>query len=204
MHIHLRQGQISRKAPTTYLTCTTPMCGTSSRGSTMIDTFAWEGLVRRTSMLPPRFRGRSQHLSWALTNILPLKRKKRPYFAEKEYTNQMMSLAHAKQQKNLARRTIKTLEEHHQESREQRTKHDTSWNTQEEQEIMVKILRLLTKETWKRTLVNMLEREVNSVIPEFWAKCKNTIGNKFTKSNFLRAPRSDDTWPLQILTLTAH
>ena len=62
-------------------------------------------------------------------NSITIKIEKGLSFEDKEHEDQLMDLARAKQQKNLARRTTKTLEEHSQEAIKWQPKHDANRNT---------------------------------------------------------------------------
>ena len=112
-----------------------------------------------------------------------------------KYADKMEELARSKQQKNLqsSRRTIMTLEQHHQQAKSLQTKHDANWNTREQQKVLADISKLLTKGTWSKMPVHILESELKLVVPAFWAKYKKKI-KKLIKSHLLKAASNDDTW----------
>jgi len=128
-------------------------------------------------------------------NSISAKRDKGMQFANEEFTNKEMELNRSKQQKNLksSRRNIKTLDQHRAEAKTWHTKHDLTWNTREEQELLAQVSRLLTKEPWRKMPAAVLEREVKAILPAFWAKYKKSV-RKFTKTNLLKASKSTDTW----------
>ena len=128
-------------------------------------------------------------------NSITMKIEKGLFFEDKKHEDQLMDHARAKQQKNLTRRTTKTLEEHSQEAIKWQPKHDATWNTREEQERIDTILRMLTKSLWQGIPASMLEDKVRNVLPAFWKTYKKTIpDNKFTKGHLLRPAKSGDTW----------